>query len=142
MVSNRKVTGKASTIPVGIMLGLGVSMLITVAGAAAAAWLISSEVTAQDSIGYLSAAVLVLSSAAGALAAAGKIKRMRLQMCIAFGVCYYLTLLAMTALFFGGQYEGMGVTAVAVALGCAGGALAGMKAGSRRSGGVKYRRSR
>jgi hypothetical protein len=29
---------------------------------------------------------------------------------MASGAGYYLTLLAMTALFFGGQYQGMGVT--------------------------------
>ena len=34
------------------------------------------------------------------------------------GVCYYLTMLAMTALFFGGQYQGMGVSAIIVLAVC------------------------
>ena len=35
-------------------------------------------------------------------------------MCLAAGGGYYLCLLAITALFFGGQYQGVGVTALMV----------------------------
>ena len=46
-----------------------------------------------------------------------------MQMCLLTGVCYYLALLAMTALFFGGQYSALGVTALAVLAGSGGAAL-------------------
>ena len=142
MVSNQKTTGKATSIPVGILSGVTVSMLITLVGAAVAAWLISAEITSQESVGYLSAVILVLGGAIGAAVSAGRIKRMRLQMSVLSGVFYYLSLLAMTALFFGGQYEGMGATGIAVAAGCAGGAIVGLKGKTRRSGGAKKKRSR
>lgn len=142
MVSNHKVTGKASNIPMGILLGLSVSILITLVGAAVAAWMISGELTGQETLGYLSAGILLLASAAGSIVAAGRIKRMRVQSGLLSGLSYYLFLLAMTALFFGGQYQGMGVTALMVALGCTSGALVGLKGKTRRSGGGKSRRSR
>ena len=74
MVSNQKTTGKATSIPVGILFGVSISMLVTLVGAAIAAWLISAEITPQNSVGYLSAVILALSGAIGAAVSAGRIK--------------------------------------------------------------------
>ena len=42
------------------------------------------------------------------------IKKMYLQVCLMAGACYYLTLLGITALFFGGQYQGVGVSGIII----------------------------
>jgi len=126
MNKRKAVTGAASSIPIGIGVGTAICILITLIGAAISAYLVYSESIQQESIGFASMTVLVLSSGLGALVSMHKIKRMRIQMCLLTGVCYYLALLAMTALFFGGQYSALGVTALAVLAGSGGAALLSM----------------
>lgn len=118
MVKNRKPTGTASSIPAGIAMAVLISMLITLLGTAISAYLVHSESIRQESIGYASMMVLLVSGAVGALTAINRIKRMRLQMCLLSGACYFLVLLSVTALFFGGQYEGIGTTALTILIGC------------------------
>ena len=119
MYTKKKVTGTAKGIPVGLGLGLASSLLITIGGAALTAWMVAGEKIGEASGGYAVIVILVLSSALGALVSTWLIKRLRLQMCMLSGGLYYLSLLAMTALLFGGQYQGMGASAVAVLAGCA-----------------------
>ena len=95
-------------------MGIG----ITVIGAAVLAWMMSGEKLSGDGLGCGIIVVLLVSSYVGALIASNKIKRLRVQMCILSGVVYYLSLVAVTALFFGGKYQGMGVTAIVVIIGC------------------------
>ena len=118
MVKNRKPTGTASSIPAGIAFGVLISMIITLLGTAISAYLVHSESIRQESIGYASMAVLLVSGAVGALTAINRIKRMRLQMCLLSGACYFLVLLSVTALFFGGQYAGVGATGLTILIGC------------------------
>lgn len=139
MVLNRKVTGAATTIPSGIALGLLVSLAVTLLGAALTAYLVSAEKIGENGIGYSAMIILALGSAAGAWLSMSKIKRLRMQICLLTGICYYLLLLAMTALFFGGQYEGMGVTALAVLGGC--GAVAILGARGEKRGKARYRKN-
>ena len=115
---NQKVTGTAAGVPAGLGLGLLISGIITLAGAAAVSHLIATEKMGEGTIDYAAMVVLTISAAMGAWGAAAFVKRLRLQVCLLSGACYYLFLLAFTALFFGGQYAGMGVTAVAVLIGC------------------------
>lgn len=113
-----KVSGKAMGIPAGIAIGDLVSLAITVAGAAFSAWLVSTQKIGEGGIGYAAMIVVTLAAAVGAWISTMMIKRLRLQMCMLSGVCYFLTLLAMTALLFGGQYQGIGVEAVLILAGC------------------------
>ncbi len=78
-------------------------------------------------VGYGAMIVLVIASAMGAWTAEGRIQRMRLQVCLLSGLSYFLALLSATALFFGGQYSGIGVTALAILAGSAGVALLSMR---------------
>ena len=119
MYAKRKVTGAAMGIPVGLGLGAAASLLITFAGAALTAWLIVSEKIGEGTAGYAIMVILALASAAGSFVAVHLVKRLRLQVCMLTGGIYYLTLLAMTALLFGGQYQGMGVSAIIILGGCA-----------------------
>lgn len=127
MVVNRKVTGTASSMPAGLVMAAAASLLLTLGGAALFGVLISKEVLQESSIGYSAMAVILLSAVLGAAVGVGRIKRRRVFVCGLTGLIYYGILLSMTALFFGGQYQGMGVTALLVLGGCGMVALLGLR---------------
>ncbi len=108
----------ASSIPSGIAWGLVLSLIMTLVGVVVTAILLDKEWIKEEAVGYGAVITLMISTCAGAIMAAKRIKRLRMQMCLLSGGVYYVSLLIVTALFFGGQYEGMGVTALVV-LGCA-----------------------
>ena len=114
-----KLTAKAMSIPAGLALGILIALVVTVIGSGAAAWLILQGILGEGASGYCAMAILLLASITGASVSSGIIQRLRAQMCMAAGGGYYLCLLAMTVLFFGGQYQGMGVTALMVLCGSA-----------------------
>ena len=118
MIVNKKVTGKAKPIAVGLAIGCLVSILISVLGAAITANLVLCEKMQTEGIGYAAVIILLMASACGAWLAAALVMRRRLLVCLGVGGSYYAALLAITALFFGGQYQGMGVTALVVLGGC------------------------
>lgn len=128
MVSNRKITGRASSIPAGVAYGAIISMSITIIIAAVVAHLISSEMLSHRNIGYSSMIILFISSLTGSWCGAKRIKRLHIQTAAMCGCVYFLTLLAITAVFFGGQYEGIGITLTLIVLGStAGGFIAARK---------------
>jgi len=109
--------GTAKPIPVGLALGLCVSAVITLCGSAITAYLVSAEKMDTEWIGYAALGILILASAAGAGAARKSVKVKALPVCAMMAGAYYLSLAAATALFFGGEYQGMGVTAICVLVG-------------------------
>ncbi len=117
MTANRKVTGTASTMPGGLAVGGILSLSITLVGSMITAWLIGTGRISETAMGYCAMGILLLSSFAGAMTAARKIKHRLLYVCGLSGLLYYGLLLCVTALFFGGQYEGMGVTGLVVLAG-------------------------
>ena len=123
MVKSRKQSGLAVSFPVGVAIGAGVSMAITIILASIMAWMMGREIISGGGIGIASATILVTSAIAGSIAASGKIKHRRLLACMTSGGVYYMLLLCCTALFFGGQYQGMGVTALTVIGGSAAAAI-------------------
>lgn len=134
MVMKQK--GKARSIPAGVLMGVGVALGWTILASAVAAKLIDMEWIGQNTIGYASLLILLSGSFLAASVAKHEIKKQRLMVCGITAAGYYLSLLAITALFFGGQYQGMGVTALLVLCGSALAALpdkAG-RGGNRRSG--------
>ncbi len=139
MALDRKGTGKASKIPVGLAMGLGLSMGITLLGAATAAWMVLKEWLQEGSMGAAVTVVHFLASAAGAWLAMHKTKGRKLQVCMLTGLSYYLLLLAVTALFFDGLYQGMGPAAIAVLAGSAAVALVGARG---KKGSVSRRKKR
>lgn len=138
MVANRKVTGRAKAMPVGLAMGLGGSLTCTILMSAVLATLINKEAIPLEAAGYGSVVTLLLSAALGAWISAAAVKRQWLAMCLSTAALYYVSLLCLTALFFGGQFEGMGVTALMVLCGAAIVILLGLK-GER---GVKYSRKK
>ena len=138
MTVNRKVTGTAVTMPVGIGIGCGISLSFTILGAGLVAKLISMEVLRETAIGYGAMMTVLLATVCGAGVAVNKVKKRILQVAMLVGAGYFALLLAVTALFFGGQYQGMGVTALLVAGGC--GAVILMAGREKKFG--KYRKGR
>lgn len=117
MVANRKVTGTARAIPFGIGVSVGLSGIITLLGAVVVTTLISKEAIAPESIGYGSMTVLLVSSLLGGCTAAKMIKHRKAMVCGLTGLGYYVLLLCVTALLFGGQYQEVWVTGIMIAFG-------------------------
>lgn len=127
MVTNRKQSGKAMSIPAGILLGTAISMVISILGSMLTAWLLTKETIRENGVGYAAMVILVIASLAGCLTAVGKIKHQRLMVCGLSGISYFAALIAVTALFFGGQYSGVGATALLIFGSCAVVAILGLK---------------
>lgn len=132
MVRNRKPTGTAMSLPAGVGVGVAVAVVLSLIGAALAAWLLDSGSMSQDGIGYGAMVILLLSAAAGAWAAISAVKHNRLVVGMATGGVYLVLLLGMTALFFGGQYQGIVPTVLLVLAGSMTAVLVGNGAGGNR----------
>lgn len=132
MTTDRKMNGRASSIPGGLAIGTAVSMFATLIVTVISAHMISAELLTQDKIGYCSIAALILGTVLGAVTAANKVKHRLVFVCVLNGLVYYCVLLAITALFFGGQYQGMGVTLVVVTLGSIAAALIAGREGKQK----------
>ena len=130
MVINRKPTGLASSMPAGLLAGgicaLGGTLVIS----AIIAKLVDMETIPQDKIGYGIMVLLLVCAFLGANVACGKIKRQYLIVSAISAGIYFVILLSITALFFGGQFSGVGVTALLVLCG----SLLAALARSRREG--------
>lgn len=131
MVIN-SMNGKASSISAGLMWGIAASASIMLLLAAAMAIVIETGNMSWESVGYGIMAILFVSSFAGAKVAYNKIKRQYLMVSVMFATVYIGVLLAITALFFGGQYHGVGVTTILVFGGSVTSAL--LRGGDRKRG--------
>ena len=107
-------TKSTMAVPAGIALGVLLCLVVTFIGAVGITQLIHSEKIDADSIGYGIIGVVFPAALAGAWLAAFATKRLRLQVCLLTGAGYFLTLVATTALFFGGQYQGVWKTLVSI----------------------------
>ena len=106
----QKHTGRALSIPGGLMYGGIVSLVITLIGATIVAKLLDGEILEESEIGYAAMVILMLASCAGTMTAQAKIKRQYLLVSGLSAGLYSAVLFSITALFFGGQYEAVGVT--------------------------------
>lgn len=127
MGSTKKPTGRASSMGVGLAMGGLCGLAITLLGSGIIAKLIDANVFSESSIGYGIMVILLLAAFLGSLLAYGKIGRQRLLVCMTTGLIQFLLLLSMTALFFGGQYSGVGVTALLILCGSALAAFLGLR---------------
>lgn len=138
MARKGNITGTAMSMPAGLAFGGAVSLGITLLGSALLAWLVHGEKLDPDQIGYGILILLLLGAFLGAEVAFRRIRRQRLLVCAASGVVYFGLLMAMTALFFGGQYSAVGVTALLILAGSCTAALVG-SGGGRGGKGRKIR---
>ena len=111
MVTNKKVFGKAMSMPAGIGLGLLISLGLLLAGCAAMAGMMDREVIMREQIGYAAMAVLFFSAVLGSATAVILIKHRRLLVGALHGSCYLGALFLINGLLFGGSVTGGWVTA-------------------------------
>ena len=136
----KKVGGTAVSMPVGIMTGVSVSFFTTAGLAVLLTWLELAGKIDEKLIGYYSIGVLLIASVLGSLLSAVKIKRRWMLVCCITGVLYYLVLVGSTALFFGGNYRGVGVSGIVILAGTLGSGVFGLNRG--RGGEKRYKKYR
>ena len=127
----RKFQGGRAFIPAGIAIGTGVSALLSLVGAAIIAWLVNGESLSTEHTGVAAMLVNFLSGAAGAWTSILLIKKRKLLVSLATGGCYLALLLSVTAMFFGGQFEGAWKGILAVLVGSLAASLLGGGGGFR-----------
>ena len=124
--------------PAGIVLGVGISTGVTTALCAVLTWLVLANTVSETMIGYVSIGILLLATTLGAVVASSKIKRRRMLVCLLTGAAFFAVLLVATAVFFGGQYQGVAASLITLSVGSVGAGLLGLK----REGGYKKRRTK
>ena len=117
MTTTKKHTGRAMTFPAGVLMGALAALVWSVGCAALLAMLIDKEMLAYESIGYGAMLILFTASALASLIAWKNIKHRKVAVCLSAGAAYFGILLAITGLFFGGQYHGVGVTGAVILAG-------------------------
>lgn len=140
MTTTKKVKGTAVSIPIGVTAGICTSLLITFASSAALTWLALEGKVSDRMVGYIVMGILLVASVIGALFSAVRIQRRWILVSLLTGGLYYLILLVGTAVFFGGNYRGIGVTGVLVLVGSLIAGCLGLRSnGHRTKGYKKYR---
>lgn len=128
----KKNNGKAKTMLAGLMEGLAINLITTLTGAVILAKLIDSEVVDWNNVGYGVIPILVLSSFWGSMVSYAKIKRKKLQVFMLSALWYWLTLLAITVIFFDGNFHAIGITLLLIFAGCGSGYLLKIGKGSNK----------
>lgn len=105
------------SLPTGIGIGVGFGIVVSILGAMAGAWLIGSERIGEGSIQSAAYTVIGLSAGLGCWAAVSAVGSKRMQVSMLTGLGYYLSMLAITALFFEGEFEDMMIPAAIVGAG-------------------------
>ena len=132
-MTRKQRNGKPWTMPGGIGLGVVMAMGWTIGMAILTGKLMDAERLAMESVGYASMVILVSAAWIGCTIAYGKIRKQKAMVCAMTASGYFLSLLAVTALFFGGQYRGIGATALMIVCGCALAMMVGNRAGKGKS---------
>lgn len=109
-MNETKRNGRTVSMPAGIVTGAAVSIAATLAGAAILALMLDREIIAWEQIGYGILILLPLAAAIGTSTAYKRICRQRMAVCLLSAAAFWGILLAITALFFGGRFEAVGVT--------------------------------
>ncbi len=134
----RKLPTQAGSMPLGILVGLVVSILVTIFCCATTALMLSNQWIEEGSVGTAALVTLLLSSGVGALVVGVWVKGKYLPACLGSGLAYYVCLLCITGLFFDGAYRGLLPSALAILGGCGSVALL-MAQGSGGTGRSKRR---
>lgn len=116
-MTGMKHTGRAVSMPMGLLTGTLYALAVTLAGTALTAKLVDMEILNPGKIGYAVMVLLMAAAWTGAAVSGRSIQRRILMVSLLSGGCYYLLLLAITALLFGSQYQGAGETALLVLCG-------------------------
>lgn len=137
MVTNKKVFGRAGSMPKGLALGTTAALVLTVGYAILMTQLILTETVDMTALGYGSMILLPVVSAVSAWIAVSIIKRKRMQVCLLSGGVYFTVLALINIFFFGGQFQGVLVTVALILAGVLVVGVMGLR--GERGSGKKYR---
>ena len=127
MAGKRKSNGRAMSVPAGVGIGIVISLVIMLSGAVLLSLLVASGKIPEDGYGFGVMITQLLAACLGALAAMVLVKHRKLMVCGLATGGYFLVLLSICALFFGGEYTGIGTTAVLILAGGAAAAVLGLR---------------
>ena len=113
-MTNAKRTGTTLSIPYGIALGVCAALCTTVSCSAITAKMVDQQWIHHNHIGYAIMVFLLLAAWIGTRISYKKIKRQKVLVCMLTGIAFYGILLCITAIFFGGQYSGVGETGLLI----------------------------
>lgn len=119
MAKTSKIKGKAMTIPGGLAYSAAVSLTMTILLSAITAAVLEKGILSFEHSGYAVMMILFFAAMTGGVVSAARIKHQILAVCIGSGILYFLILLSITALFYGGQYCAVGETTAVIAAGTA-----------------------
>ena len=127
--------------PMGIVMGIAVSLGMVLLSAATLGWLVLGGRIPEESLGYGVMVALLLSSLVGCLSAWKSIGHRRLLVTGISAAGFFAALL-LTGLLFGGLRQGIGITGIMIGLG--GGisfipALLGNKSGGKKRRYTRFR---
>jgi hypothetical protein len=128
----KKLTGKAPSLGGSAAAGVMLGIAWTIISAMIIAKLVDLEVLPMEKVGYGSMAAVLSAVFFGASLAGKKAGHMVVQAAALSGGAYFLCLLLVNALFFGGIYVGMGVTFLLVVSATAAAILASGKGSGRK----------
>ena len=131
-----KPIGKKASVPAGLVTGILTSLGFLFLGASILAWMINKEMLEKKATGYGVMMLLIVASYMGCKVGYIRIKEKRRIISGMVGVVLMLILLSVTALFFDGQYSGVGVTLMQILCGCG---LAVLPMESKRGVGKGYK---
>ena len=105
------------SITAAVMLGVIMSIFVTMIATVAVSAMIHREVLPETADVYGVVVILLASSYVGAKTGCRKAKNKRLMVSTLSGLCYLLVLMTITAVLFEGKYNGIGVTGLIVLCG-------------------------
>ncbi|MBQ8768635.1 MAG: TIGR04086 family membrane protein [Oscillospiraceae bacterium] len=121
------------SIPAGVIIGVIAAVAVMLIGALVMSYLIVKETVGMSSAGIGAMVIVAISSALGVWLASALTKQKKLLVCGLTALIYYLVLLSITAVFFDGVYDAVGLTALMVILGAGGILLCGLRKKSSKS---------
>ena len=117
MRKNHSQSIKTMSLTRGLASGAFISICITIIGAAVLSKMLEQGLLGWDNTGYVIALTILLSAFVGTAFSITRINRRKLLVCLESAGIYIAILLMITVLFFGGEYEAVGVS---IALICSG----------------------
>lgn len=121
----------------GIAIGWGTSLLATVLACGIITWLIHNEHITQNAMTWAAAIAALSSALLGCTVSMGIVKGKKLIICVITAAAYFITLLAITAMVFEGEYSDVETNAGMI---LAGGAIALLPTIIRGKGGGKFKK--
>ncbi len=117
MITAGKQTGKTISVPKGLALSEIVSMGITLMLSFTLAKMLDAQNLSWEQAGYWIMIMLFTAAFSGAKVAAASIRRQKVFISVMSGILYWGSLLCVTALFFGGNYEAVPETGLIIMAG-------------------------